>query len=448
MFGLNKKKNDVPPDVGEEDKSGEQEESGEEKEDKGVPEMPVTTKNPLPRSGVAVQGIANSEVNIKIEQLNAKVDTMTNWMKQVYERFSYISESIGEIRSMNVANEKKVTKAIVESNKASGLLKEVQPGVIRLDYRKSEAKIEVINEKLESHKLFIDSVVDQFNDLKRRADVFIGTDEVIKLNDDTKKELIEIQKLAARSRLDADKSEQVFMELKKSLSDSQKMSAEFAVFNSNAAQIKKEIEGIKIDHSKVIGEKEFASLKGIINRKFKLMDVYFGSVEDMKETNSRMVELVEKILRVSKANKENMEGLVDEVKKESQKRVEDYEGQLEAVLRLVDTLAGQISELKKQVGEKPKKIMVMPAENSVVKNNVNLQHMNVPNQMVKQLIPKQVPVSHKMVSPQIKKPGVVQKVAEASKKVIQKPIERKYPEDKEMKNLKEKIARLSKELGF
>ena len=190
MFGI-KKKGGAPPDVGEEDKFEEANKEGAEKEDKGaVPELNIGGNAPI-ASGVPAPGgdsIGDSQMNIRIEQLNAKLETISNWMKQVYERFSYISESIGEMRSANLNNEKQIVKAIKDSAQASELVKEVQPEALRLDYKKATLRMDVLDEKLESSKQFVDSVLEQFKDIQRKAEVFIGTEGVLKLNEDTQKE--------------------------------------------------------------------------------------------------------------------------------------------------------------------------------------------------------------------------------------------------------------------
>lgn len=387
MFGIGNKKNSAPPDVGEEDKF-EQEKSEEKEEGLDNPDFDsLDNSNPSLGTKTPLTGGIDSTLAIRLEQLDSKVNTMSEWMKQVYERFSYISENIGEMRSMNLNNEKQIVKAIKDSSSAMELVKEVQPEALRSDYMKVNNKIEVLNEKLESNKQFVESVLEQFKDIQRKAEVFIGTEGVLKLNEDTKKELIEVQKLATRARLDADKSEQIFMELKSSLSEMQKLSSEFVNFNNSSSLIKKEIEKIKLDHSKVISDDEFADLKKIINRKFLEIDEAFGTIEGIKQTNERTVDLIEKILRMTKANNENIDNIALSIGKDNIKRVSDYENQIDGVLRIVDSLAGQINEIKKQVGIK-QKISIKKTNEPLIKGeNINMEHLQVPKHIVKKIVP-------------------------------------------------------------
>lgn len=454
MFGLNKK-SDSPPDVGEEDKY---EETGKEADgDKSTSEPELSEGVPIAQKAAPLESssVGDSQMNIRIEQLDAKLDTVTNWMKQVYERFSYISESIGEMRSMNLNNEKQIVKAIKDSAQASELVNDVQPQELRMDSKKTNLRIDLLDEKIEANKQFVDSVMEQFKEIQRKAEVFIGTEGVLKLNEDTKKELIEIQKLASRARLDADKSEQIFMELKRALSEMQSMSSEFASFNNTSDMIKKDIEKIKVDHSKVVGDEEFADLKKIVDRKFKTIDVYVGAIEGIKESNVGAIDLTEKILRMTKANKENIGSLALAIGKDNIKRVSDYEMQMDGMLKLIDSLAGQISEIKGQIGMKPKISIIKHDEPLVHKNKIKMQHINVPRHIVRQIVPKKKKVISKVVaSIVVAKKGSKKVVSSAVKsdsssgETVKKLVEVKeeYLVDKEIAVLQERIAKLNSEI--
>ncbi len=279
------------------------------------PSMPAPEPPNLPPSNMPAPTLnmsASNMIALEFEKINAKIEAMVVWIKQFYERFYHACENIGEVRNMALTNEKSIAKAVRDSTRAIDLVKEVKPEKLRIDNRRLDMKINALSEKIELSKQFSESIMKELKVLKRRADVFIGTEELLKLNDEVKKDLIEIQKFGSRVRLDSDKSEQIFIELKKSLSEVQRIDAKFTNFSNISSELREEVEKLKIKAR---------------------------HLDDIRKSSDLTEDLIEKTLLLAKKNKQAIGGFT----------VTDYEKRLNAILKVVDNLVGQISDIKRKL---------------------------------------------------------------------------------------------------
>ena len=161
-------------------------------------------------AGFGIGGVSEEKLNLELEKIRSRMEAMASLIQGYTERLSMMSQQIGEVRAMNLATEKSIAKLSTEASKAADIVKEVRPERLRVEYQKMDLKAQELFERIEANKQFADSVLEELKDVKRKMRNFLGTEELLKLNDDVKKDLIETQQLAARARLHADKTEQLF----------------------------------------------------------------------------------------------------------------------------------------------------------------------------------------------------------------------------------------------
>ena len=386
MFGKNG--GGAPPDVGDEDAYDAQDDEDSSSED--VPEIKDFKATQSNNSTSSITGKVDTQFKLDFERLRGRVESISEWVNQVQERFSYISENMGELRNSNLNNEKKIALAIKDSSMASSLVKEMQPDKLRLDYKRLENKMMLLSERIEANKQFHGDILTGFNEIKKKSEAFIGTEGLIKLNSEVKKDLMTTEKLASRVHLHADKSDQIFVELKSTLAEMQKVNSHVVAFNNVSEKIKSDIEKIKIDHSKVLGDKEFDEFKKFVNKKFALLDKYVDYINELRDSHNNLIDLVEKNLRLSKVNKDNINNLAIKIGQESITGVDDYEGRLNSLLSIVDALAGEVLLLKETVGIKQKKIAVGNDETSIGIKKVQMQNVKLHPEIAKDLVKKPV----------------------------------------------------------
>ena len=366
---LKKDSGDAPPDVGQEDAFDAIQEKKKPalkkvkgstkkkvKKTKKISKPVIRTKKDLEVSDieagkiskVSVRGAVGGVSKVEVDRLNARVEALQSLLKGFNERFSVVGQQIGEVRAMNLATEKAMSRSNLESAKASDIVKEVKPDKLRLDYQKLDMKMATLSEKIMANNQYAKTVMNEVKGLRHKAGVFLGTDALLQLNDDVKKDLIELQKLSSRVRMNADKSEQLFIESRKGFAASQKLGAMVTNLDSFASDLKEEIDKLKLDHSQIIKQKDFGTFQKNVNNKFLGMDTNVEEVERVKDENERLSRVIEDIFSVVKKNKKDIGNLGMNIGKKGIKKVDDYDNKLFNLLEVMEKIAGEVKEMKRQ----------------------------------------------------------------------------------------------------
>ncbi|NPA38573.1 MAG: hypothetical protein GXN99_02135 [Candidatus Nanohaloarchaeota archaeon] len=167
------------------------------------------------------QSLKQEQLLAELERIKAQLDAEKEIREGLTERLTHISEEIGEIRRSIIEEEKKISEIDVKATKAADLVKEVHPEELMAALQKDEAKIEALQDLINSQKLMVEKLMEELKEIKRTLTAFKGYDEVIKLYGDIKKDITTLEKLKARIERDADKVESIFLELSKKMKDTQ-----------------------------------------------------------------------------------------------------------------------------------------------------------------------------------------------------------------------------------
>ena len=298
-------------------------------------------------------------VKLEFEKINARLEAVNQWMGGYSERFSNLSERIGEIRTMAMSNEKLISKCNLDASRAMDLVNSVRPEKLRLEYQRLDLKVSSFLEKLEAKKQYEQAIMNELKDLRQKAGIFIGTDGLLKLNDDVKKDLIEIQKTSARVRMDADKAEQIFIELKSGFAEIEKAEELTLNLHQNYSGMQKEVQKLKLDFSSIIKDEEFESFKKTIQSRLTGVEKSTLQIDEVREENSRLGKIIETTLGISKKNKEDIANIAMTIGDNKIKSLSDYENQIDSLLNIINTLAQQIATLREKLGMAPEKINVL-----------------------------------------------------------------------------------------
>jgi len=388
IFDLFKKKDDDVPDVGKEpsaelpiesgssfDNPAEPEESEETEEEEEPRKKVKGKKGKKERDEEYTEAPAKS--NFEAERINARIESLNELLKGHSERFSTLSQQIGEVRAMTLSNEKLISKSMQSAEMAVDIVKEVKPEKLRIEYQKIDARISAFEEKVELNKQFMDTIMSELKELRRKSDLFIGTDAILKLNEDIKKDLLDAHKISTMARVHADKSEQIFIELKRGFADTQKTNEIVSRLDASYSGISKQMEKLKLDYSNITQNGDFEDYKKIINGRFAAMESAILDAEKIKENDERLSRIIETVVAMSKKNKEDIDDLALTIGDEHIQKVSDYETQLASVLNIIDSLAGQISEVKLKLGMKKEKIFISPYKDAVIEAGKKISLQNV-----------------------------------------------------------------------
>lgn len=374
LFGFLKKGGNVPPDVGHEELP----EGVTEVEDVYTEDDDEELSVKKSKKKGKKEKIKESS-NIEAVKAVAKIESLQALVKGYGERISLMSEQIGELRAMSLSNEKAVGRVKADSAKAIDIVEEVKPHKLRSEYQKMEIRIEELSERLGSNKEFMNTVMNEMKDIRGNMSTFMSTNELLKLNDDIKKDLLSAQKLSSKSKTQADKIEQIFVEIRRGISESSKLNSKVNFFESEQEKMRKELEKIKIDFSEIVEQKEFLDFKKEVDNKVLFLKNFDTDLKKLQNENERLGRIIEKTLALTKENSDDI-GKINLDYDET-----NHDERISSILKIIDTLAGQIAELKGKVSKtKIEKIKVKPEKKSHFgKRKLHLKHIKVHPKILK-----------------------------------------------------------------
>ena len=208
-----------------------------------------------------------SSGSMSIDQLSAEVDKLKAQFSSFYElqkssteRFTRISEQIGELRAMMIERDKSSQTVEAKATQAIDMVQTVQPDKLMVEIRKIDSKVEALRANIESNENIMANIMNELKDIRNRMAVFKGIDQVMKLTDDVRKDLMSVKATEAVIARHADKVETIFSELQKKFSTFDKIDDTIVDLDKSFKTISSEFDSIKIKITTLSNKKEVEGL--------------------------------------------------------------------------------------------------------------------------------------------------------------------------------------------
>jgi len=238
-------------------------------------------------SGEKEEKINLSSVLADIDRIKASIEALNEVRKSFTERFGRISEQIGELRSMILDRDRTIKEIELKAIKAHDLVESVQPDKIMAEYQKQNIKIEALKSNIEGNESIMDRIMEELKETKRKISFFGSVEEIIKLSEEIKKDLIEIKKIESKTSINADKVETLYMELKNKFQRIEEISSEFQELKVGIEQNTKDIGFLK---DKITGLAEKNELEKLVNK----VQRYIDALKELQK-KSALTKDIEKI---------------------------------------------------------------------------------------------------------------------------------------------------------
>jgi hypothetical protein len=186
----------------------------------------------------------NPKIDIEFAKLRGQIDGLNEARKATGERFSRVSEQIGELRGMVVDTNKMMSKVEVSSTKAIDLVESVHPEKLMIEVRRQDGKVEALRANIESNEAIMKDLMLELKKMRDKMSFYKGIEQVIALNDEIKQELAMIKRVEGNVERHADKVETVFLEVEKKF-------AEFDKFNDTVKDLDKVFKKTQSDFEKI-----------------------------------------------------------------------------------------------------------------------------------------------------------------------------------------------------
>ncbi|MBR9699459.1 hypothetical protein GOV09_03330 [Candidatus Woesearchaeota archaeon] len=222
-------------------------------------------------------------IGVELTKVNATLESFKETRKSTTERFSLMNEQVGEIRGQLMDTNKTIGQIEVKATKATDLVESVQPDKMMISLQRTDGKIEGVRAQLEAKDAMMKNIMEQLKGMRSQMSLFKGVEQIIKLNEDVKDEIMNAKKTVAMVERHADKVENVFIE-------SQKSFEEFNRFASTLESIRADIKDLQTKTEKTEVKTGTFLIKKEFEKKFDKME------QDHKQT----MDLVKKLQKLEK----------------------------------------------------------------------------------------------------------------------------------------------------
>jgi hypothetical protein len=184
-------------------------------------------------------------ITTDVDRLKVGFESFQETRTGFNERFEMLSEQIGELRAMILDRDKIIQEIELKAIKSADLVEAVQPEKLATVAQKQEAKIEALKANIEGNESMMDQIMEEVKEMKRKIEFFRGIEEIIKLSEEVKKDLIEIKRSEAAINLKTDKVDTIYSEMRKGFEGMDLIKDNLKEIEVSTDQNVKEIESLK-----------------------------------------------------------------------------------------------------------------------------------------------------------------------------------------------------------
>jgi hypothetical protein len=202
----------------------------------------------------------------EIDKIKAAIESMGEIRKATSEKMGLLSEQIGELRAMILDRDRTIQQLELKAIKASDLVESVQPDKLMSDMQKEDAKFEALKANLEGNEAIMDRIMEELKEMRKKLEFFRGIDEIIKLSEEVKKELIDVKKTEATINTQTDKVGTIYAEMRKKFQDIDLFNDNLQELKANNTQNAEDVQALKTKMENLVDKTEFEKMVNKVQR--------------------------------------------------------------------------------------------------------------------------------------------------------------------------------------
>ena len=272
-------------------KKKEEENQEEELEESEVEKEETNQKDSNMSSDSSSEAPSLLKLSTEVDRLKASQEAFQEVRKSFTERFTHISEQIGELRSMILERDRTIQTLELKSVKAIDLVESIKPDKFMMDLERQNVKIEALKANLEGNEAILDQVMEELKETRRKISFFRGIEEIIKLSEEIKKGLIGIKKIEGTINIQTDKVQTIYSEMRKKIQDLDTFNSQLQESKANIEQNSKDLDILK---TKIINFAEKEEVDKILEK----VQKYSDSLKELQKKTplSRDIERLKTLL--------------------------------------------------------------------------------------------------------------------------------------------------------
>lgn len=208
----------------------------------------------------------------EVETIKAKIVALNEMHRGYGERFSVMSEKLGELRYMLVSFGKEIEESKEASKKAIVLVEEIQPNRILAELRKSDAKAEILESKLESNEVLMNKIIAEIKEMRRLASQFEGIQKIQEMSESLRKSLKDGEKMEVEMKRESQVVKDVFMEVQEKLKEFRIFDERISGMGEEFKRLLREFDGLKAGYMQMAKVEDLERIKASIDSKLMRVD--------------------------------------------------------------------------------------------------------------------------------------------------------------------------------
>ncbi|MEM2674409.1 MAG: hypothetical protein QXW77_02080, partial [Candidatus Hadarchaeales archaeon] len=160
-----------------------------------------------------------SELERRLGELEARLAAVAGLRETYDARFTLLTEKIGELRSMIIAQAKESADARVKAEKSLASLEGIKPEEFKAYLMRRDAELEGIKTRLTTFEDMVKSLREEMKEYRQTLAQFKGLEAVLGMSDEARSNIIRIQQLRDQVEVASDKVMTAFMEFQRRLKD-------------------------------------------------------------------------------------------------------------------------------------------------------------------------------------------------------------------------------------
>jgi hypothetical protein len=202
----------------------------------------------------------SGNVEVELTRVRSSLEALNEVRKANAEQFTRVSEQIGELRGALMDTNKAVSTIEVASTKAIDLVNSVQPERLMIDVRKIDGKVEALRANIEANETIMKDIMKEMKEMRSHMSLYKGVDQVVKMNNEIKQELVEIKKTEGLVGKHADKVETIFVEVEKKFYDFEKFNEAVKELDRSFKKIGSDFDKVRVNVDEKADKKEFVRM--------------------------------------------------------------------------------------------------------------------------------------------------------------------------------------------
>jgi len=159
------------------------------------------------------------ELDRRLGEVEARLAAVAGLRETYDARFTLLTEKLGELRSMIIAQAKESADARVKAEKALASLEGIKPEEFRAFLMRRDAEIEGIKTRLVTFEETVKSLRDEMKEYRETLARFKGLEAVLGMSEEARSNIVRIQQLRDQVEIASDKVMTAFMEFQRRLKD-------------------------------------------------------------------------------------------------------------------------------------------------------------------------------------------------------------------------------------